>query len=317
MTGATGFIGSRLVKKIPARAFVRVAQAGGPEVVIGDLSSRSCLLAACDGIDTIFHCAGYAHAFSESDPHAHWRINYEGTKNLLGAAVARGVKRFIFLSSIKAMAEPGGNCVDESFSSKPESPYGQSKRAAEEAVLEIGEKHGMHVVNLRLAMVYGCGGRGNLERLVRAIRAGWFPPLPETGNRRSLVHVDDVIRAMRLVAEQPDANAKTYIVADYRSYSGREIYNAIREALGLPSVSWSISDLIWRSIGRIGDELSAVTGRAVSLNSEVVSRLLDSACYSPAFIEQDLGWKAQVSLAEGLREMLQPVRHAGATSPRN
>ncbi|MCZ7655575.1 MAG: NAD-dependent epimerase/dehydratase family protein [Rhodocyclaceae bacterium] len=90
----------------------------------------------------------------------------------------------------------------------------------------------MHVVNLRLAMVYGHGGRGNLERMARGIRAGWFPPLPDSGNRRSLVHVEDVVAAMGMVAQAPAANGRTYIVADPKAYSGREIYDAIRRGLG-------------------------------------------------------------------------------------
>lgn len=87
------------------------------------------------------------------------------------------------------MAEPGDACADKDWPGEPATPYGRAKRAAEDAVLEAGAKYGMHVVNLWLAMVYGHGGRGNLERMARGIRAGWFPPLPETGNRRSLVHM--------------------------------------------------------------------------------------------------------------------------------
>lgn len=260
---------------------------------------------ACDGVDTVFHCAGYAHAFASSDPDTHWRINFEGTRNLLEVAGQAGVKRFVFLSSVKAMAEPGDTCADEDWPGEPVTPYGQAKRAAEGAVLEAGAKYGMHVVNLRLAMVYGRGGRGNLERMARGIWAGWFPPLPETGNKRSLVHVDDVVAAMRLVAERPEANGRTYIVADPQAYSGREIYDAIRYALAVPPAptlrvpAWAL-----RAGGRGGDVLGGVLRRPLPLNSEVISRLLDSACYSPARIERELGWRAEMGLDAGVREML-------------
>ena len=212
VTGATGFIGCRLLHP-GERALVRNAGAIS-NAVVGDLLDPASLSAACDGVECIFHCAGYAHAFTSSGPDAHWRINYEGTRNLLNAAGAAGVKRFVFLSSVKAMAEPGDACVDEDWPGEPITPCGRAKRAAEDAVLEAGAKYGMHVVSLRLAMVYGRGGRGNLERMARSIRAGWFPPLPETGNRRSLVHVEDVVAAMRWVADHPAANGRTYIVAD-------------------------------------------------------------------------------------------------------
>lgn len=302
ITGASGFIGRRLFGD-GARALVR-SKDRGPDRVVGDLLDRDSLRAACAGIDTVFHCAGYAHAFSASDPDAHRRINFEGTCNLLDAAVRAGVRRFVFLSSVKAMAEPGDGCVDEDWPGMPETPYGQAKRAAEERVWEAGVKHGMHVVNLRLAMVYGSGGRGNLERMARGIRAGWFPPLPETGNRRSLVHVDDVVAAIRLVADAPAANGRTYIVADPEACSGRHLYDALREALRMPPATWRIPAPVLRFAGRLGDGAGVLLRRPLPMNAEIVDRLLGSACYSPLRIERELGWRAKVALVDGIKEML-------------
>ena len=292
ITGASGFIGRRLLQ-LGDRGLMRNMKEM-PSAVCGDLLDPSSLVLACEGIRTVFHCAGYAHAFSSSDPDAHRRINYEGTRNLLNAAGEAGVRRFVFLSSVKAMAEPGDACVDEDWPGEPLTSYGKSKRAAEDAVFEAGAKYGMHVVNLRLAMVYGRGGRGNLERMARAIRSGWFPPLPETRNRRSLVHVQDVVEVMRLVAERPEANSSTYSVADARVYSGREIYEAIRAALGIsPAPTFTIPASLLHAAGRVNARLG-----------EVVDRLIGSACYSPARIERELGWRTRIGLAEGLREML-------------
>lgn len=291
ITGASGFIGRRLLQP-GDRALARDGTKM-PGAVRGDLLDPASLAAACNGIETIFHCAGYAHAFASSDPYAHWRINFEGTRNLVEAAVDAGVRRFVFLSSVKAMAEPGDECVDEDWPGEPVTPYGKAKRAAEDEVLEAGAKYGTHVVNLRLAMVYGRGGRGNLERMARAIQAGWFPPLPETANRRSLVHVQDVVDVMRLVAERPEANGRTYIVADPRAYSGREIYDAIRAVLRAPTLRWSVAAGVLRAAGRLNGRLG-----------EIVDRLIGSACYSPARIERELGWRARIGLDEGLREML-------------
>ncbi|MBS3934735.1 MAG: NAD-dependent epimerase/dehydratase family protein [Sulfuritalea sp.] len=257
------------------------------------MNDPASLALACAGIETVFHCAGYAHAFTSSDPDAHWRINFEGARNLVNAAGAAGVRRFVFLSSVKAMAEPGEACVDEGWPGEPATPYGKAKRAAEDAVLEAGERYGMHVVNLRLAMVYGRGGRGNLERMARGIRAGWFPPLPETGNRRSLVHVDDVVEVVRRVAARPEARGRTYIVADARAYSGREIQDAMRAVLRAPTLRWSVPAGMLRAAGRLNGRLG-----------EIVDRLIGSACYSPARIERELGWRAKVGLEAGLREML-------------
>jgi nucleoside-diphosphate-sugar epimerase len=274
---------------------------------VGDLLEPDSLVSACSGVESVFHCAGYAHAFASSDPDAHWRINFEGTRNLVEAAGRAGTRRFVFLSSVKAMAEPGDACADEDWPGEPETPYGRAKRAAEECVQETGSRYGMHVVNLRLAMVYGHGGRGNLERMARGIAAGWFPPLPETANRRSLVHVSDVVDAIRLVAVKTVAKGKTYIVADSQAYSGREIYDAICIALRKPIPNRRISANMLRLAGRIGDMAGTLTRKSpLPLNAEVVARLLDSSCYSPARIERELGWRSRVSLHTGIKEMLAP-----------
>lgn len=311
ITGSGGFIGSRVAQCLTAegrnvRRFVRCVSADGNEIV-GDLVNPEALRIACEGVNTVFHCAGYAHAFSahdEEESRRHWQINFEGTRNLLEAAGGAGVRRFVFLSSVKAMAEPGESCTNEDLFGKPQTAYGQSKLAAEEVVIDAGLRYGMHVVNLRLAMVYGSGGRGNLERMGRLVRKGLFPPLPETGNRRSLVHVDDVVSAMRLVAADDRANGRTYIVASHEAPSGRQLFEALRAALGLQPCGLAMPEGLFRLAGRAGDVIERMAGRRMPLDSEVVTRLLDSACYSPARIEKELGWLARVPLAEGLREML-------------
>ena len=311
VTGSGGFVGSRVAQRLSVegrslRRLVRCATGAGNEVV-GDVLDPRTLRLACEGVCTIFHCAGYAHAFSslgDGDSRRHWQINFEGTRNLLEAAGGVGVKRFVLLSSVKAMAEPGDSCANEDFLGEPQTAYGQSKLAAEGAVIDAGRCYGMHVVNLRLSMVYGSGGRGNLERMGRLVQKGLFPPLPETGNRRSLVHVDDVVSLMRLVTEDSRANGRTYIVASHEAPSGRQLFDALRAVQGLHPCGWAIPEGLFRLAGRVGDVIERMVGRHMPLDSEVVSRLLDSACYSPARIERELGWRARVSLAEGLREML-------------
>jgi UDP-glucose 4-epimerase len=302
VTGATGFIGGRL--RAEGRALVRCARRDTD--VVGDLLDFQSLQIACKGFDTIYHCAGYAHDFGGADPDIYRRVNFEGTRNLLNAAGLAGVQRFVFLSSVKAATGPTGDCLDETAGGTPTTPYGQSKREAELAVLEAGDRYGMHVVNLRLAMVYGRGGRGNLERMAKAIRAGWFPPLPDTQNRRSVVHVSDVTAAIQLVASDPRAAGQTFIVADQNLYSGKQIYDAIREALGLSKVSWALPEPLYRTIGKFGDCAERLLKRYSPVNSALIERLLGSECYSAALIDRVLGWRAKMALPGGIREMIDP-----------
>ncbi|WP_131111863.1 NAD-dependent epimerase/dehydratase family protein [Sulfuricystis thermophila] len=290
ITGANGFIGRQLIEP-GDRALVR-RPVGLASEVVGDLLDPASLVRACEGVETVFHCAGLADADAR-DVELLWRVNVEGTKNLLAAAGRAGVRRFVFFSSVKAMAEPGEECVNEDWPGEPATPYGRAKRAAEAAVLEAGARFGMHVVNLRLAMVYGRGSQGNLWKMAQAVRKGWFPPLPETGNRRSIVHVADVVAAARLVAQDARANGRTYIVADPRPYSSREIYDALCNALGLPPARWQVPAAAFRLAAALGGPAARIS-----------ARLVGSACYSPVRIERELGFRAEVDLAAGLREML-------------
>ncbi|KAB2963990.1 NAD-dependent epimerase/dehydratase family protein [Zoogloea sp.] len=310
VSGGRGFIGSRLVADLRKEgADVRVMTRGrpGPAEVQAELTRPETLAAACEGVEAVYHCAGHAHAFSclaAEEEARHWRVNFEGTRALAEAAGQAGVRRFVFISSVKAQAEPGGSCVDEDAPGAPDSAYGRAKRAAEEAVLEAGRRYGMRVVNLRPAMVFGAGGRGNLERMAALVRRGVFPPLPETGNQRSMVHVDDLVAAMRLVAADPRAAGRTYIIAHPHAPSGRWLYDALRQAGGLPPVRWAVPRPVLAAAARCGDVLETLGRRRLPLDSEALGRLLGSACYSPRRIDRELGWRAVVSLEAGLREML-------------
>ena len=312
ITGSTGFVGQRLYASLlrdgrRVRGLSRRKVADGSHVT-ADLQDFPALIQACKGVERIFHCAGYAHAGLSRLPeeHAkHFQINFEGTRQLIEAAGECGVRRFVFLSSVKAMAEPGDACIDETFPGIPATPYGQAKRAAEEIVLATGQKFGMHVVNLRLAMVYGSGGRGNLERMGRMVKAGWFPPLPETWNHRSLVHVDDVISAIKQVAVADRAAGATYIVASSEAPSGRQLYESLRLACGLRPVAWQVPLRLLRGGALLGDLIGDLLHKDMMFNSEILSRLLASAWYSPGKINRDIGWQAKVPLQAGLREMLE------------
>ncbi|MDR1995911.1 NAD-dependent epimerase/dehydratase family protein [Azonexus sp.] len=313
ITGSTGFVGNRVLAALTRRGDacrVLLRHGCSPQVVQvaqGNLADVPALDAACAGIDCVIHCAGYAHAFaarSDDEARQHWQVNYEGTRNLVEAAGRAGVRRFVFLSSIKAMAEPGEVCADEDFLGEPESDYGQAKRAAETAVLVAAERYRMHVVNLRLSMVYGAGGRGNLERMGRLVGRGLFPPLPETGNRRSLVHVDDVVAAILAVAADPCAAGRTYIVCGPEAPSGRQLFDALRAASGLPPRHWECPRGVMQLAASVGDGLGRILGRHLPLNGEVLQRLLGSACYDGSRISSEIGWRPTVRLADGLREML-------------
>ena len=316
VTGATGFIGRRLTTALREhgarlRLLVRRRRMpplteGGVESVVGDLSDNASLARACAGMDTVIHAAGFAHADANVPAFAarHWAVNAEGTFHLIEAAVAAGVDRFVYLSSVKAVGDPGPRGVDERWNAPPETPYGRAKRAAEERVLAASRDAGLHAVNLRLALVYGPGMRANLARLIEAVRHGWLPSLPETGNRRSLVHVDDVVQAVLLAAAHPAARGQTYLVTDGRPYSGRELYLIIRRALGYSTPRWTVPASVLYGAAALVDGALWLTGRRDWPVHVTLDKLLGWACYDSTRIGEELGYRPAWTLEQGLSAWL-------------
>ncbi|MBI3563097.1 MAG: NAD-dependent epimerase/dehydratase family protein [Gammaproteobacteria bacterium] len=325
VTGATGFIGQRLVnallrQNIHVGIFVRYAKtsdlqqqwpAGQITIIPGDIEDQSSLQNICDGYDTVFHLAGYAHAEDSTSENAntiHWRTTVEGTRAILREAKRAGAAHFVFVSTVKTLGEGNIDCENESSPTYPLSGYGRAKLEAEKLVLDIQETQPMSTTVLRLPLVYGGGNKGNIPRMIAAIDRGRFPPLLKTHNQRSMVHVDDVIQALLMVADQPDTNKNVYIVTDGLVYSTSDIYKAICQALGKPLPSWSTPLWLLRACAKIGDLIGLIIGRSISLNTITLEKLLGSACYNSSKISRDLGFTPRHTLYSALSEMVADYR---------
>jgi UDP-glucose 4-epimerase len=316
VTGCTGFIGRHLVRTLQAggndiRGLSRHPQcfpeAPALEVIQGDLSKPETLRGLAEDIDTIIHAAGYAHVARDS-PGIHTQITLEGTRHLLAEAEKSGAQRFIFISSVKAMPEPGTGCLDETGTGLPEDEYGLSRRRAEELVLEAGRRTGMQVCILRPALVYGAGCKGNLASMLHWIDRGLFPPVPDTGNCRSMVDVRDLVRAVMLATEKEAAAGKIFLITDGEDYTTRRIYTGMCTALGRSVPQWSAPVPILRALGKIGDAFEAVLGRPVPYNGRTCSRLLDSACYRSVHAASSLGFHPAYKLEDALPDMVEAYR---------
>ena len=236
------------------------------------------------------------------------QVTLEGTRHLLAEAEKSGVQRFIFISSVKAMPEPGAGCLDETATGLPEDEYGLSRRRAEELVLEAGRRTGMHVSILRPALVYGAGCKGNLASMLRWIDRGLFPPVPDTGNCRSMVDVRDLVRAVMLATEKEAAAGKIFLITDGEDYTTRRIYTGMCTALGRSVPQWSVPVPVLRALGKVGDAFGAVLGRPAPFNSRICSRLLDSACYRSVHAASSLGFHPAYKLEDALPAMVEAYR---------
>lgn len=301
VTGAAGFIGNRLceklmTEKIYVKALLKkmintnnLDKGAWNESLVFNLAhlnsnehDMNVVHNYIQGVDTIFHLAGIAHTQNIED-HVYQVQNIEVTKSLLTVAAAENVKTFIYFSSVKAIVA--------------EDTYGRSKLQAEKLVLEWGKKYNRNVCILRPVLVYGKGMKGNLSQMMKGIKKGWFPPLPETYNARSLVWLEDVVDAAILVNQQIQiANGKTYTLSQNKVYSSREIYDLMRKALGLRPRKIAVPYWIWKMIAFMGDGLSKIIGKNVGINSETLKKLFSSSVYYSTDIQNELGWKPRDKL---------------------
>ena len=277
----------------------------------GDLDDPAALSALVQGVDSVLHLAGYAHAHSKPLPaeiELHRRINLEGTRNLYRCAAAAGVRRFVFVSSVKAGGEDAHACLDEYSACLPADPYGLIKRQTEDWLFEQGARDGVEICVLRPALVYGPGVKGNLAAMLRAIDRGRFPPVPETHNIRSMVSVQDLVAALLAARVRPEAAGRVCIIDDGEAYSTRRIYSAMAQALGKRVPAWSLPAGLLRALGHAGDAGEWLLRRTLPFNGTLAARLLDSACYRSAQAGSALGFEPRHRLEDVLPAMVRVYR---------
>lgn len=309
VTGASGFIGRHLCRRLRdngfhVRALMRRPVEGPWDAAVRlELGKQAIPPDLLAGVDCIFHLAGKAHAVAEgAGAEEEYQIaNVVSTHDLLRAARAEGVRGFVYFSSIKAMGEEG----EASAAAAPDSPYGRSKLAAEQAVLNSGSVP--HPVVLRPALVYGPHPKGYLELMIRGVRAGWFPPLPELGNRRSMIHLDDLVEAAMLCARDARACGRSYVVTDGTPYSTRQIYDCILQSLGRRPPRWNLPVGLLRLAAWGGDGIGRLRGHRFLFDTEVLDKLIGSACYDGSQIYRELGFRPRHSLRGAMRDMVESL----------
>lgn len=268
VTGSTGFVGLRLCaalreNNLGVREAVRCSPihvAERERVAVGEIDGQTDWRQAVEGINSIIHLAGRAHVMREShaDPlMAYRRLNVVGTVRFAQQAAAAGVRRFVFVSSIKVNGEATTDRpFTEADSPAPLDAYGLSKYEAEVELKRIGRETGMEVVVVRPTLVYGPGVKGNFLSLLRWINRGLPLPLARCDNRRSLVGLENLVDLLRCCATDPRAAGHTFLAGDGEDLSTPELVRRVAFALRvkprLLPVPASWLRLAARTIGRTG-----------------------------------------------------------------
>lgn len=313
VTGANGFIGQVLIRTLKEKgcrvtAMLRKEREGAwADAVYGDIRAP---ISVPDSLrcDTIFHLAGKAHALSEhpGEEAEYHAVNTQGTRNVLELAKKMGATRFVYFSSIKAMGEIGHN-DSETSPCDPKTPYGISKYEAEKLVLSGG--YVPHPVVIRPTMVYGPGAKGYLPQMIRFIQKGIFPPLsPKLENKRSMVHVEDLVQAAILAAENPKSSGQVYIVSDGKQYSTYDVYAAISRGLGKDVPGWSVPYSLLAGAARVGDGIGRLRGRRFLFDSDVLHKMTGSAWYDTDKVMAELGFTPKWNLQSAVPEIIEGMK---------
>jgi UDP-glucose 4-epimerase len=300
VTGATGFVGHALCNVLAqsgrtVRAALRSDRVASSDivenVVVGDIATTADWARALVGVDSVVHLAARAHVLYDADANSDLYIetNARGTQRLASAAAEAGVRRFVYLSSVKVNGEETTGSAFTSWDDPhPQDAYGRSKWLAERHVMEVAAKTGMEVAIVRSPLVYGPGVRANFLRLMRWVDMGWPLPLGAIENRRSLVNIWNLCDLLVRVLERTAAPGRTWMVSDDDDLSTPELIRRIGRAMGRSVRLLPVPVGILRAVG-------GLMGRGAE-----VARLCGSLAVDIEQTRRELGWSPPVTVDEAL-----------------
>jgi nucleoside-diphosphate-sugar epimerase len=305
LTGANGFVGKALCDELMRRGhLVRAAtrsampaRAAAEQVLVGAVDGATPWLAALREVDVVIHLAARVHVMHDSaaDPLAAFRqVNTQGTLNLARQAATAGVKRFVYISSVKVNGEHTefGYVFTEADAPNPQDAYGQSKHEAEQGLLDIAAQTSMEIVIIRPPLVYGPGVKANFAALMRAVQRGWPLPLGAVHNQRSLVALDNLVDFIIACVTHPQAANQTFLVSDGQDLSTTELIRKMAQAAGvsarlLPVPVWALQ-----------------AGAKLLGKGDAVQRLCGNLQVDISKARTLLGWVPPVSVEDGLRRAM-------------
>jgi len=296
VSGAAGFVGRALCDQLTVAGHVlvpTVRRTSGlkNERVLGEIGASTDWQTALEGCDAVVHLAARVHVMDDTTQNSlalYRATNTEGTLNLARQAVEAGVKRFVFISTIKVNGEGRDTPYRETDAAAPEDAYAISKWEAEQGLQRIAQETGLEVAILRPPLAYGPGVKANFLRLMRMVEHGFPLPLGAIHNRRSLLYLGNFVDAIRLCVEHPAAAGQTFLLDDGVPVSTPELIRALARAMGRSTHLLAVPVGVLELAG-------ALLGKRAA-----VARLTGSLFVDSTAIRSRLGWVPPYTLQQGL-----------------
>ena len=310
VTGASGFVGRTLCDTLAkagyrVRAAVRDPQRAPPEaaetVTVGELGAQTRWQEALEGVDLAIHLAARAHVMNDrNNDEAYREANARGTQNFAAHCAAAGVRRLVFLSSVKVNGEATERPFTALDDPRPQDPYGVSKYEGERFAMQVGEQSGMEVAIVRAPLMYGPGVKANFARLMHWVDQERLLPLGAVANRRSLLSLWNLSDLLGVLLTHPEAAGRVWMASDGEDVSTPELIRRLARAMHRRARLVAVPVRLLRAVG-------SVLGRGAE-----VERLCGSLAVDASSTRDRLGWSPPLSLDEGLERTVAWYRSAGA-----
>jgi nucleoside-diphosphate-sugar epimerase len=324
VTGATGAVGPRVVDGLHQAGWhIRALSVDNPEaglfpqtvdVLTGDVIDQAAVQSAMRGVDAVVHMAALLHLVNPPPAlrEKYERINVGGTGTVVRAAIQSGVIRVVLFSTIAVYGPSDGLLLNENSPTHPDTFYAQTKRAAEQIVLNAESSNGQPLGTvLRLGAVYGSRIKGNYKRLAQSLARHRFVPVGSGRNRRTMVYDKDVARATVLAMENPQAGGKIYNVSDGGFHTVNDIISTICKALGRKPPFLSLPIRPVRIAAGIVGEVTKILGLPSPISRATIDKYVEDVAVDGRRIQNELGFRPRYDLASGWKETVEEMRKIG------
>ncbi|MFH2064836.1 MAG: NAD-dependent epimerase/dehydratase family protein [Pseudomonadota bacterium] len=322
VTGATGFLGPYLIKKLISNGHtckclvrqnsdIRFLKNIDAEIVQGDITRSDTLYGIAEDIDVLIHMATLGHMSNFAVTQEMFEtINVQGTRNIMQEALRSGVKKIVHCSTVAAMGICPDNPATEESECRPHHSYGRSKLQAEQAVLQMVAESGLPAAIVRFSMVYGPGDPRDILKLTRLAKKNLFPKIGNRLKLTPLIHAEDAIQGILLAAEK-GRTGEIYLITNPESIPFDRIRTIIEKGLGISRIPIYIPEWIALALAAGCEIFFSRIGKTPPVSRKNIESTLADRVFSITKAQRELGFQPSIDPAKGLRETVIWYKHNG------